>query len=378
MLPAACDRTSVPAQEQRPPPEVIVVTAHAVSVPLTREAVGLLAPTRVAEVRARVAGIILRRVYTEGTDVTQGEVLFEIDPAPLQAALHAEEAALAKAQADAHNAALIAKRYQDLAAKGLLASQDLDTALANERSTQADVGEARANVEKARLDLEYATVTAPISGYAGRALVTEGALVGQGEATQLTTVEQVDPIYINFSQSAGEVQRLRQAAAAIPGEDNANSDAQVEVLLPDGTRYPHPGTLDFSDLAVDSRTGVVALRAIVPNPGHQLLPGMFVRLRVTMGRLEHAFLLPQPAVQRDDAGAYVLVVNAGGKVEQRRVQTQGMTRSDWIVSGGLADGDRVITEGLQHVRPGAIAKATAARAPDMKQAAIESPPAGAE
>jgi membrane fusion protein (multidrug efflux system) len=368
LLLAACEQAATPAQAQMPPPEVTVVTVHSESVPLTREPVGRLASTRVAQVRARVAGIILRRVYTEGTDVSQGQVLFQIDPAPLQAALHVEEASLARAQADAANAAQIAKRYQDLSGKGLISSQDLDTALANQRTTAAAVKEAKANIEKAQLDLGYATVRAPIAGHAGRALVTEGALVGQGEATQLTTVEQIDPVYVNFSQSVSELQQLQRSAAKHSAAENSaadtvSTDIPVEVLLPDGSLYPHAGTLDFSDLSVDASTGAVSLRAIVPNPERRLLPGMFTKLRVIMGQLDHVFQLPQATVLRDNAGAYVLVVDAEGKVEQRRVQTHEMTRSDWIVSGDLNDGDQVILDGLQKVTPGAMAKAIPAAEP---------------
>jgi len=367
----ACDNAASPTQATPPPPNVGVVIAHAESAPLTRESVGLLASTRVAQVRARVAGIVLRQAYTEGADVEQGQVLFQIDPAPLQAALHAEEAALASAMAEASNAELIAKRSRDLSAKGLLASQDLDTALANERTTAAAVKEARANVVTARLDLTYATVTAPIAGYAGRALVTEGALVGQGEATPLTTVEQIDPIYVNFSQSVSELQQLRELAG-----DNPRNDDKVEILLQDGTPYAQPGSLDFSALTVDPRTGAVSLRAVVPNPGRKLLPGMFVKLRVTMGHLDHAFLLQQAAVLRDGTGAYVLVVASDGKVEQRRVQTRGMTQTDWIVTGDLADGDQVIVDGLQKANPGAMAVAVPAAAADTKQAPAATPEAG--
>jgi membrane fusion protein (multidrug efflux system) len=328
--------------------------AHAQSVPLNRAMVGRLAAVRVAQVRARVAGVILKRVYTEGTDVQQGQVLFQIDPAPLQAALHAQQAALAKARADASNAALISKRYRGLAAKHLISSQDLDTAAANERTTAAAVKLAEANVEKAQLDLSYATVTAPISGRAGRALVTEGALVGQGEATELTSVEQIDPIYVNFSQSVTDLQQLKQAGAQ--GDADAHSgDAKVEVILADGTTYPHSGNLDFSDLAVDPNTGTVSLRAVIPNPERKLLPGMFVNLRLTVGHLAHAFLLPQAAVQRDQAGAFVMTLDADGKVAQQRVETHGMTRKDWIVTGKIDDAS-VIVEGLQKVRPGAMAK----------------------
>jgi len=383
LLLASCDQTATTAQAQRPPPEVTVVTVHSESVPLTREPVGRLASTRVAEVRARVAGIILKRMYTEGTDVSQGQVLFLIDPAPLQAALHVEEAALARAEADAANAAQIAKRYKDLGAKGLISSQDLDTAQANQRTTAAAVKEAKANVEKAQLDLGYATVRSPIAGHAGRALVTEGALVGQDEATRLTTVEQIDPVYVNFSQSVSELQQLQRTAVhndAAPDSGIKTSASNnpvaisVEVLLPDGSLYSHAGTLDFSDLSVDANTGAVSLRAIVPNPERRLLPGMFVRLRVIMGQRDNVFLLPQATVLRDNAGAYVLVVNAEGKVEQRRVQTHEMTQSDWIVSGDLLDGDQVIQDGLQKVKPGAMAKAIPAAAPEAAGPATDAKP----
>lgn len=356
---AACAKQTAESPKP-PPPEVAVVTAHAQSVPLTRELVGRLASTRIAQVRARVAGIILKRVYTEGTDVKQGQVLFRIDPAPLEASLHAQQAALAKAKADATNAALTAKRYKELRSKGLISQQDLDTALAAERTTAAAVKQAQANVESARLDLGYATVKAPIAGRAGRALVTEGALVGQGEATELTTVEQIDPIYVNFSQSVTQMQSLKQAV--IQGQDMSGGEnkAKVEVILPDGTAYPHQGSVDFSDLAVDPGTGAVSLRAVLSNPERILLPGMFVNLRLTVGHLDQAFLLPQAVVQRDESGAYVLVVAKDGKVEQRRIETHGMTRTDWIITGKLADGDQVIVTGIQKVKPGATAKAVPA------------------
>ncbi len=357
LLLTACDKTPPPKQAQKPLAEVSVVIIHSQSIPLTRESTGLLAPTRVAQVRARVAGVILKRVYTEGTDVRQGQVLFQIDPSALKAALHTEAATLVKAQADAANAALIARRSQDLATKGLIASQDRDTAQANARTTAAAVKAAQANVEQARLNLGYATVTAPIAGHAGISLVTEGALVGQGEATLLTTIEQINPIYVNFTQSASNLQQLKQSGADNPVGNSTHANIKVEILLADGSVYPHPGRLDFSAQTVDPRTGTLSLRAIIANPRRQLLPGMFIRLRLNMGQLKHAFLLPQASVQRDKTGAYVMLVAASGKVEQRRVQTHGMTQTDWIVSGKLADGDRVITAGLQKVKPGMMAKA---------------------
>jgi membrane fusion protein (multidrug efflux system) len=356
LLLAACNQATSEKSQTPPPPEVTVIEVHPETVPLTRELVGRLAPTRVAQVRARVAGIILERAYKEGTDVEQGQVLYLIDPAPLEAALHAQEAALARAQADAVNAAAIAKRYRELSQKQLISTQDLDNALATQRSTAAAVKQAQADVESARLDLGYATVTAPIAGRAGRALVTEGALVGQGEATELTTVEQIDPIYVNFSQSVTELRELR-------GTATAQHPARVDVLLQDGTPYPQTGTLDFSDLAVDPGTGAVSLRAVLPNPDRSLLPGMFVNLRLTSGAIDNAFVIPQAAVSRDSQGAYALTVDADGKVGQSRLQTHGMTRTGWIVTGELSDGDRVIVEGLQKVKPGATATTAPAATP---------------
>ena len=369
LLLSACDKASAP--KAPPPPSVNVIIAHAESVPVTRDTVGLLASSRVAQVRARVAGIVLKQLYKEGSDVEQGQVLFQIDPSSLNAALHASEAALAKAQADAKNAALIAKRAKGLAAKGLLASQSLDTALANQRTSAAEVKQAQANVEKSQLDLKFATVTAPIAGYADRALVTEGALVGENEATQLTTVEQIDPMYVNFSQSVDELQQLQQGTSKAPA-----SEQQVDIILPDGTAYPQPGKLDFSSLVVDSKTGTVSLRAVVPNPNRKLLPGMFVKLRVTQRYVDNAFLLPQAAVLRDSNGAYVLLVATDGKVKQGRVKTEGMTLTDWIVTGDLAEGDQVIVSGLQKVRPGGMAVAVSASASKAKQSSASKPPDG--
>ncbi|EGV28048.1 efflux transporter, RND family, MFP subunit [Thiorhodococcus drewsii AZ1] len=363
-------------------PEVSVVTAHVQSLPLTRELVGRLAATRTAQVRARVAGIVLKRVYTEGTDVKQGQVLFQIDPAQLEAKLKAEEAALAKAEADAVNAALTAKRYLELREKKTISQQDLDTAQAAERTTAAAVKQARANVDGARLNLSYATVRAPIAGRAGRALVTEGALVGQNEATLLTTVEQIDPIYVNFSQSVQELTELQEMAvdSRKPGALASKARTSVEVRLPGSGAYSEAGTLDFSDLAVDPGTGAVSLRATLPNPHRALLPGMFVTLRLTTGRLDQAVLLPQAALARDGRGAYVMVLNAEGKVEQRRVESHGMTRQDWILTGDLAEGDRVIVTGLQKVKPGAMAQAApadeAASSADKKAAKASSASTG--
>ncbi len=355
LLLSACNREGPPVSPTAspPPPEVTVLEVKPQVVPLTREVVGRLAATRTAQVRARVPGIVLRRVYPEGSDVKAGSTLFQIDPAQLEATLHTQQAALAKAEADASNAAATARRYSELYGKHLLSRQDLDTALASQQTTAAAVKGAKANLEVATLNLSYATVTAPIGGRAGEALVREGALVGQGETTHLTTIEQIDPIYVGFSVSERELEDLRRGAggAAQP------ASGKVEVQLPDGSSYPQAGTLDFSNLAVDPNTGAVAMRAVLPNPQRQLLPGMFVKLRLTLGQASNAFVVSQAAVSRDAKGAYVLVVDPLGKVEQRRVETLTMTLRDWVIGSGLREGDRVIVSGLQKVRPGGVAKA---------------------
>jgi len=332
---------------------VVKVTAQ--NVPITRELVGRLASSRVAEVRARVAGIILKQVYTEGTDVSAGDVLFQIDPAYLEVTLHAQQAALAKARADADIASDIAERYSTLNIKGLISRQDLDNALATQLSTQAAVKIAEANLEAARLDLDYATVRAPIAGRAGRALVNEGALVGQDEATALTTVEQIDPIRINFSQSPAELEQLQSMAGRTLGSASGQR-LEVDVYLQSGQVYPHKGSLDFTDLAVDPGTGAVSLRAVAPNPDRRLLPGMFVKLRLTLGRLQGAYVVPQASVLRDAQGAYVMVVNDGGSVAQKRVELHTSAGSEWVVTGDLQDDDQVIVAGLQKVRPGGSAR----------------------
>lgn len=353
---AACGKKAEPPQAP-PPPEVGVIVARAGAIPLTRELVGRLAATRTAEVRARVPGIVERRLYIEGSDVKAGQPLFEIDPAPLRAALNAREAALGQARANATNADAKAKRYQDLAARGVIARQDLDDAVATQRTSAAGVRQAQADLEAARLSLGYAAVTAPIAGRAGRALVTEGALVGQGEVTPLTVVEQIDPIYVDFSQSAAEVSDLRRAQADGKLKLAAADQIEVQLFLPDGSPYGQSGTLSFSDLAVDPATGAMSLRATFPNADRTLLPGMFVKLRLTQGELEKAFLVPQKSIQRDPKGAFVLVVGTDGTVQSKHVELGELRGSDWVVKSGLADGDQVIVSGLQKAQPDKPAKA---------------------
>jgi len=358
LLLVACGKGTAPAQQQPPPAEVGVVTAQAQAVPLTRDLVGRLSATRTADVRARVAGILLKRVYTEGSDVKEGQLLFQIDPAPLQAALNAQLANLAAAQATYQNNHVAAERARSVASKGLLSKTDWDNAEAAERTAAAAVKQAQANVDSAKINLGYASVTAPISGRAGQQQVTEGALVGQGEATLLTKVEQIDPIYASFSQAVGEIDKLRQAAASGSVELAEAGKARVDLLRADGTPYGASGTLDFSDTAVDAATGAVSLRGIVPNPEHTLLPGMYVNVRVSVGELKRAYLVNQAAVQRDATGAYVLVIGGDGKVVQKRITADSLRGDNWIVTDGLGDGDQIIVSGVQKARPGSPAKGT--------------------
>jgi len=334
-------------------PEVGVLVARAEPVALTRDLVGRLSATRSADVRARVAGVLLKRLYTEGSDVKAGQPLFEIDPAPLRAALDAAQAALAQAVAQATNAHIAAERTRNLLPSGLVSHSDLDNAEASERSSAAAVQQARAGVGTARINLGYATVTAPIAGRAGQQGVTEGALVGQATATLLTTVEQIDPIYVNFDQPSIDMQRLRREQSSGNVTVAGINQATVQLLLEDGTPYGHTGTLDFRDMSVDPATGAVALRGIVPNPEHALLPGMFVSVRLTYGTLKRGFLVPQAGLQRDATGAYVLVVAADDKVVMKRVSVDGLHGAQWIVTDGLSDGDRMILSGTQNARPGA-------------------------
>lgn len=362
--------------QQMPPPEVGVVAAKAQDVPLTEELTGRLSATRSADVRARVAGVLQKRVYTEGTDVKEGQLLFQIDPAPARATLNAQLANLASAQATYQNSHVAAERARSVAGKGLLSKADLDNAEAAERTAAAAVKQAQANVETAKINLGYTSVTAPISGRAGQQQVTEGALVGQGEATLLTTIEQIDPIYVNFTQAIGQLDSLRAAAAAGSVDLAEPNKAKIELLLPNGTPYADPGTLDFSDQAVDAATGAVSLRGTVPNPQQRLLPGQFVNVRLTLGELKHVWLVSQRAVQRDNNGPYVLVVGADGKVEQKRIKTDRLRADSWIVTDGLADGDQIIVSGLQKAKPGQPAKATPwSPAPPNAPAAAPAPTA---
>jgi membrane fusion protein (multidrug efflux system) len=351
----ACSKPQ--AQQQMPTPEVGVIVVHAEAVPLVREASGRLAPTRASDVRARVPGVLQKRLYKEGSMVKEGDPLILIDTAPYRAALAQANAALEQAEASATNAKVTADRNRELAKQNLVSRMQLDDAAALERSTAAQVSAARAQVQTARINLGYATITAPISGRAGQMRVLEGALVGQGEATLLTTVEQVDPVFVFFDQPASDFERLQRAQASGAVTLAQGTLAEVRLIRDDGTLYDEKGTLDFSDYSVNPTTGAVAFRGRIANPGRVLLPGMYVNVRLMVGTINKGFRVPQLAVQRDGQGPYVLVAGADGKIVQKRVDTVSVVDNNWIISSGLADGDQVIVDNLQKIGPGMPVKA---------------------
>jgi len=346
-----------------PPMEVGVVTVESKPVALTQELPGRLEASRVAQVRARAAGIVQKRTFEEGSEVKAGQVLFEIDPAPLRAQLNSAKAQLARAEANFKQASARAARYAPLVEINAISKQDYDDAVAARDQAEAEVAAAKAAVETARLNLSYATVEAPIAGRIGRALVTEGALVGQGEPTPLATVQQIDPIYVNLTQSSAELLRLRRAMAAGKLASVGEGAAQVVLITEDGQEYPHPGKLLFSDISVDQSTGAVTVRAEVPNPERFLLPGMYVRARIEQAVAKEAITVPQQAVVRSAQGAIVMVVGEDSKVAPRPVRVGRAVGDHWVIDDGLKSGDRVIVDGLQKVQPGAPVNPVAWRNP---------------
>jgi membrane fusion protein (multidrug efflux system) len=345
---AGCGKQAPPPP---PPPAVDVVTLAAQPVTDVVDLPARTQAVRTAEVRARVDGIVERRVYEEGTDVRANQPLFRIDPRQNQAAYDAAQGALARARATAVNARQVVARYAPLVKQQAISSQEYDAAVAAERQAQADIASAQAQADRARLDLNYTVVTAPISGRAGRAQVTEGALVSAGQATLMTTVEQIDPIYVNFSQSSSQLLALRRNIAAGRIKVRNLDRVQVRLILEDGTPYGYVGHLDFLDLAVDENTGTVSLRAEFPNPQRLLLPGQFVRAKIEVGSAQ-GIMVPQRAVQVTPQGAQVLVVGANDIAAARPVKVGNLQGDSWVISSGLKPGDRVIVNGLQKVRAG--------------------------
>jgi membrane fusion protein, multidrug efflux system len=364
------DDTAKASTGAPPPIQVGVITLAPQVVTLTKELPGRTSAFRVAEVRARVNGIVQKRLFTEGADVTENQPLFRIDPGPYQAALESASAQLARAEAMVESARSLADRYATLIESNAISRQENDDAKVRVKTSQADVAAARAAVKTARINLDYTAVTAPVAGRIGRAEVTEGAYVQAQSATLLATVQQIDKLYVDMTWSSAEVMRLRAALASgkLKSHDGA---ASVTLVLDDGRAYDTPGTLQFTDASVDQTTGSISLRAIVPNPRRELLPGMFVRARIDEGTDPAAILVPQRAVTRDQSGRPVaLVVDAAGKVERRMLETDRAIGDAWLVTKGVAAGDRVIVEGLQRVRPGAqVIAVPAASSRDAKQAA---------
>ncbi|MGZ5131851.1 MAG: efflux RND transporter periplasmic adaptor subunit [Caldimonas sp.] len=339
-----------------PPAEVGVVSVAPRPVGLVTELPGRLEASRVAQVRARVAGIVLKRLFTEGSDVKAGQPLFQIDSASYQATVASAQASLARAQANVTQATAQAERYKPLLEANAISKQDYVNAVAAQKQAEADVAAAKAAVQSGQINLGYASVTAPISGRIGRALVTEGALVGQGEATPLALVQQINPMYVNFTQSTTDVLKLRRAIASGKYKRAGGDSASVRIVLEDGSEYPQPGKLLFSDLSVDPTSGQITLRAEVPNPSGVLLPGMYVRVRLEQAETPTGIVVPQQAVTRGSTGDSVMVVSADGKVTPRPVKVGTAQGGDWVILEGLATGEMVMVDGFQKLRGNAPVK----------------------
>ncbi len=350
-------------------PEVGIVTLKSAPLQITTELPGRTNAYRVAEVRPQVSGIILKRNFTEGSDIQAGVSLYQIDPATYQASYESAKGDLAKAQAAANIAQLTVKRYQKLVGTKYISQQEYDSAVADAQQSNAAVVAAKAAVETARINLAYTKVTSPISGRIGKSAVTEGALVQNGQSTALATVQQLDPIYVDVTQSSNDFLHLKQELANGKLKQE-NGKAKVELVTNDGLKYPQEGTLEFSDVTVDQTTGSITLRAIFPNPDHTLLPGMFVRARLEEGINPDALLVPQQGVTRTPRGdASVMVVGEGDKVEVRQVTATQAIGDKWLVTEGLKSGDRVIVAGLQKVKPGVQVKAQEVASDNQQQTA---------
>ena len=361
LLLAACGQSAPPAgpggpSGMPPPAEVGVVTVSPGDVGLVTELPGRLEASRVAQVRARAAGILQKRLFTEGSDVRAGQALFAIDAAPYEAALASAQASVAKAEANVMQSTAQAERFKPLIEAKAISQQEFVNAQAAQKLAEADLAVARAAVKTASINVGYAHITAPIAGRIGRALVTEGALVGQGEATQLAVIQQINPLYVNFTQSALDVMKLRQALDAGQLKRAGSQGASVRLVLEDGSEYAKPGKLLFSDMTVDTTSGQITLRAEVPNPTGTLLPGLFVRVRLEQAQASNAITLPQQAVTRSPQGDTVMVVGADGKVAPRPVTVGGQQRGQWVILSGLQAGEQVMVDGFQKLRPGAPVK----------------------
>ncbi|MDB5824738.1 MAG: efflux transporter periplasmic adaptor subunit [Herminiimonas sp.] len=363
-----------------PPPEVSVVSVAPERIGVVTELPGRLEATRIAQVRARVPGIVLKRTFREGSDVKAGDVLYLIDPASFKANLSSADAGVARAEANLAAANLKVQRYRPLVETNAISKQEFDDALTAQKQALADVATGKAARETARLNLGYATVNAPISGRIGRALVTEGALVGQGEATPLAVIQQLDPIYATLSQSSTDLLQLKRSLANGTLQSAGKDQAKVQLVTEDGNVSPDAGKLLFSDVTVDESSGSVSIRAEFPNPQRNLLPGMFIRARLEQAVRKDVILVPQQAVTRGADGSSVFVVGNDDKVSTRNIIIDGAQNNRWIVREGLKAGDRVVVEGLQKIKPGAAVKAVAWKQPQAPAGAstvAASPPTSA-
>ena len=362
LAPGGCERApqAAPSAPMMPPAEVAVQIVTPQPAVLTTELPGRTSAYRIAEIRPQVNGLIQKRLFTEGADVQAGEVLYQIDPAPFQAALDSAEAALARSQANLPSIRARVERYQGLLAERAVSQQDCDDAVSALNQGEADVQYWKASVATAKINLGYTRVTAPISGRIGRSSVTDGALVTAYQPVALATIQQLDPIYVDVPQSTTELLRMNRRLAEGRLNRNAANQDQARLLLEDGTPYPQEGTLQFREVTVDPSTGSFILRIVFPNPQSVLLPGMFVRAVVQEGVREQAILVSQQAVSRDLKGNPIaLVVGPEDKVEPRMLTLDRAIGNQWLVSGGLSAGERVIVEGMQKARPGAVVKVVA-------------------
>jgi membrane fusion protein (multidrug efflux system) len=356
-LPAGCSSGSGQQGGPAPVPEVAAVTIQPQRVELTTELPGRTSPYLVAEIRPQVNGIIQKRQFREGSDVKAGQLLYQIDPAPFQVALDSAKASLGKAQANLPSLQLKAERCQELLKDKAVSKQDCDDAAAAMGQAKAEIEYWKTAVEGARINLGYTRVTAPISGRIGKSNVTDGALVTAYQAMSLATIQQLDPIYVDVTQSSAELLRLKRSLEAGRVSADGKNGRKVRILLEDGTTYPLEGTLQFRDVTVDQATGSFTLRIVVPNPQHMLLPGMYVRAKLLEGIAEKAILIPQQGVNRNPKGEpFALVVDEGGKVQLRNLTLNRALGDQWLVSSGLAPQERVIVEGMLNVRPGATVK----------------------
>jgi membrane fusion protein (multidrug efflux system) len=348
------DPSSAQAQSAPRATEVEALTVTAQDIPITNELAGRTSAYQSSEVRPQVGGVIQSRDFTEGSVVEEGQVLYHIDPRTYQADVDSAKASLERAQATLHTSQLQAKRYKTLVARKMVSQQDYDDAIATVGEDTADVTSAKAALKSAQINLDYTTVKAAISGRIGKSSVTKGALVTASQDTALATIQQLDPIYVDVTQSANDILRIKRELASNGKAASAPDMAMVELIFDDGSRYEHQGKLQFTDVSVDQSTGMVTLRALFPNPDELLLPGMFVKARLVESVARNAILVPQKAVSRDSDGkATALVINDENKVERRELVTGQAIDHQWIVLQGLKTGDRVITSGLQKIQEGA-------------------------